>query len=103
MVHAIALRAQLRIEPQRRPYDREEQDGLVDLFGTPDRYASTLKPFLWTHASTMVQGFTGERELELPVACTYDFEVSGDEVPARPARRRRAARPAVQRHGLHPW
>jgi hypothetical protein len=76
VVHAIALRAQLRIEPQRRPYDSAEQEGLVDLFGTSDRYASTLKPFLWTHASTMVQGFTGSRELELPVACTYDFEVS---------------------------
>jgi hypothetical protein len=76
VVHALALRAQLRIEPQRRPYDSAEQEGLVDLFGTSDRYASTLKPFLWTHASTMVQGFTESRELELPVACTYDFEVS---------------------------
>ena len=76
VVHAIALRAQLRIEPQRRPYDPAEQEGLADLFGTSDRYASTLKPFLWTHASTMVQGFTADREFELPVACTYDFEVS---------------------------
>ena len=76
-VHAIALRAQLRIEPQRRPYDDAERAGLADLFGTPDRYADTLKPFLWTHASTMVQGFHGETEVELPVACTYDFDVSG--------------------------
>jgi hypothetical protein len=90
VVHAIALRAQLRIEPQRRPYDETEQGGLTDLFGTADRYASTLKPFLWTHASTMVQGFNGSSEVELPVACTYDFEVSatkylhalrGGEVP----------------------
>jgi hypothetical protein len=75
-VHAIALRAQLRIEPQRRPYDADEQLGLADLFGTSERYTSTLKPFLWTHASAMVQGFQGSRELDLPVACTYDFEVS---------------------------
>ena len=33
-VHAIALRCQLRIEPQRRPYDAQEQEGLADLFGT---------------------------------------------------------------------
>ena len=77
VVHAIALRAQLRIEPQRRPYDEAERAGLADLFGTADRYASTLKPFLWTHASTMLQGFRGSTEVDLPVACTYDFDVSG--------------------------
>lgn len=76
VVHAIALRAQLRIEPQRRPYDPEERAGLTDLFGTSDRYATTLKPFLWTHATAMVQGFQGSTEVDLPVACTYDFEVS---------------------------
>jgi hypothetical protein len=76
VVHAIALRCQLRIEPQRRPYDPLEQEALADLFGTPDRYATTLKPFLWTHATAMVQGFEGSREFDLPVACTYDFDVS---------------------------
>jgi Family of unknown function (DUF6084) len=76
VVHAIALRCQLRIEPQRRPYDPVEREALGDLFGTPDRYGSTLKPFLWTHATAMVQGFEGAREFDLPVACTYDFDVS---------------------------
>ena len=76
VVHAIALRAQLRIEPQRRPYDPLEQEALTDLFGTSDRYSATLKPFLWTHATAMVQGFEGSREFDLPVACTYDFDVS---------------------------
>jgi hypothetical protein len=76
-VHAIALRCQLRIEPQRRPYIAEEREGLADLFGTPDRYATTLKPFLWTHATAMVQGFDYVTEFDLPVACSFDFEVSG--------------------------
>jgi Family of unknown function (DUF6084) len=75
-VHAIALRAQLMIEPQRRRYDDAERDGLTDLFGTPDRWQTTLKPFLWAHASTMVRGFTGDIEFDLPVPCTYDFEVA---------------------------
>jgi hypothetical protein len=79
VVHAIALRTQLRIEPQRRPYDAEEQAGLTDLFGTADRYASTLKPFLWTHATAMVQGFEGSTEVDLPVSCTYDFDVSASK------------------------
>ncbi len=76
VVHALALRAQLKIEPQRRPYDGAERVGLEDLFGTPDRYPSTLKPFLWTHASTMVQGFRESTEVDFPVSCTYDFDVA---------------------------
>jgi hypothetical protein len=75
-VHAVALRAQLRIEPQLRGYDDDEQSGLRDLFGTADRYATTLKPLLWAHAATMVQGFQGGTEVDLPVACTYDFDVA---------------------------
>jgi len=79
VVHAIALRCQLRIEPQRRPYDAAEQDGLRDLFGPPERYGTTLKPFLWTHATALVQGFEGSTEVDLPVACTYDFDVSASK------------------------
>jgi Family of unknown function (DUF6084) len=75
-VHAVALRAQIQIEPQRRGYAGSEGDGLSDLFGTPERWSSTLRPFLWTHASTMVRGFTGDVEFDLPVPCTYDFEVA---------------------------
>jgi hypothetical protein len=89
-VHLIALRCQLRLEPQRRPYDEAEQRGLEDLFGSSERYTTTLKPFLWTHATAMVQGFRGSHDFDLPVPCTYDFEVSatrylaalrGGEVP----------------------
>jgi hypothetical protein len=75
-VHAIALRAQVHIEPQRRAYAEAERPGLADLFGSPDRWSSTLKPFLWTHVSTMVRGFSGDIEFDLPMPCTYDFEVA---------------------------
>jgi Family of unknown function (DUF6084) len=75
-VHTIALRAQVQIEPQKRRYTGAETDALVDLFGTLDRYGDTLKPMLWTHVSTMVLGFTGEKEFELQIPCSYDFEVA---------------------------
>jgi hypothetical protein len=78
-VHAMALRCQLRIEPQRRPYTAEEQAALVDLFGAAERYDTTLKPFLWTHASTMIQGFEGSTIVDLPVPCTYDVEVAASK------------------------
>lgn len=76
VVHAVALRCQLRIEPQRRPYDPAEQAGLTDLFGGSERYATTLKPFLWAHASTMVQGFRDVTEVDLPLPVTFDFDVA---------------------------
>ncbi len=76
-VHALALRAQVRIEPQRRRYDDTEERALLDLFGDRTRFADTLRPFAWLHASTVAQGFTGATESELPLPCTYDFEVSG--------------------------
>jgi hypothetical protein len=76
-VHALALRAQIRIEPQRRRYDDTEERALLDLFGDRTRFAETLKPFPWLHASTVAQGFREACEIELPLPCTYDFEVSG--------------------------
>lgn len=75
-VHSVALRAQLRIEPQKRRYSPDEEDRLLAIFGETPRWGDTLKPFLWAHASTMVSGFTGAAEVDLPVTCTYDFEVA---------------------------
>jgi len=76
-VHAIALRCQVRIEPQRRRYEPAEQDALRGLFGTPERWGDTLKAFQWMQANATVQGFTGETETELALPCTYDLEVIG--------------------------
>jgi hypothetical protein len=78
-VHTIALRAQVQIEPQKRRYTPGESETLSDLFGTVDRYGDTLKPMLWTHISTMVLGFTGEKEFEMQLPCSYDFEVAGNK------------------------
>jgi hypothetical protein len=76
-VHALALRAQVRIEPQRRRYDDTEERALLDLFGDRTRFAQTLRPFPWLHTSTVAQGFTGSADIELVLPCTYDFDVSG--------------------------
>ena len=75
-IHAIALRCQIRIEPQRRRYGPEEEARLLELFGETPRWGDTLKPFLWTHVTAMVPGFTGQTEFELSVPCSYDFEVA---------------------------
>jgi uncharacterized protein DUF6084 len=75
-IHAIALRCQVRIEPQRRKYSPDEESELLDMFGTRDRWFDTLKPFMWMQCSAMVQGFTGITEVDLAMPCTYDFEVT---------------------------
>ncbi|NMO02808.1 hypothetical protein HH308_16470 [Gordonia sp. TBRC 11910] len=78
-VHAIALRCQVKIEPHKRRYSDAEAAGLLDLFGPRERWTTTLRSMLWMHADTMVQGFTGSREVDLPMPCTYDFEVSASK------------------------
>lgn len=75
-VHAIALRCQVRIEPQRRGYSDEEETGLRSIFGDRSRWADTLKPFMWMQCNTTVQGFTGATEADLALPCTYDFDVT---------------------------
>jgi hypothetical protein len=76
-IHAIALRCQVRIEPQRRRYDEAEQNGLRGLFGDRARWVDTLKPFLWMQCNTTVQGFIGRTEADLALPCTYDLDVIG--------------------------
>jgi hypothetical protein len=76
-VHTMALRCQVRIEPQRRAYDPDEAARLYDLFGETPRWGESVRPFLWTHVDTMVAGFQGSTEVDLPVACSYDLEVAG--------------------------
>jgi hypothetical protein len=76
-VHALALRGQIRIEPQRRRYQPQEEERLYELFGDTPQWGESLRPFLWTHVATTVGGFSGSTEFDLPVECSYDFEVAG--------------------------
>ena len=75
-VHSIALRCQIRIEPQRRTYAKREEELLGHLFGDRARWGQTLKPMQFTTVSVLVPGFTGSTEVDVPVACTYDMEVA---------------------------
>lgn len=75
-IQAVVLSCQLRIEPARRRYEPREQQRLLDLFGTPERWGQTLKPLLWTHASVVVKPFAGQTQVDLPVPCSYDFSLA---------------------------
>jgi hypothetical protein len=78
-VYAIALRAQVQLEPQRRRYASAESERLTELFGGPERYGETLRTMLWTHVSATVLAFERETELDLVIPCSYDFEVAANK------------------------
>jgi len=72
----MALRAQIQIEVARRHYSAEEQARLRDLFGEPARWGQTLKTMLWTHVAVNAPPFQGETTVDIPVPCTFDFNVA---------------------------
>jgi hypothetical protein len=74
-VHTVILRCQIQLNVTHRRYSREAQAKLLEIFGEPERWGQTLHPFLWTHASAIVPQFSGHITVDLPVPCTYDFEV----------------------------
>ncbi|MGA2537070.1 MAG: DUF6084 family protein [Terracidiphilus sp.] len=75
-IHTVALRCQIQIEATRRRYAAEEQRGMLDLFGEPERWGKTLRSLLWTHASSVVPGFENTTLTDLHVPCTFDFNVA---------------------------
>jgi hypothetical protein len=78
-IDAIALRAQIRLDVQRRGYLPDESALLVELFGEPARYAETLRPMLWQHLAQTVTPFEGQTEVEVYIPCSYDFEVAANK------------------------
>jgi len=75
-IQTVLLNCQIRIETARRPYSDEEQRGLRDLFGEPERWGQTLRPMHWTNLTTTVPGFEGRIGMKLSVPCTFDFNVA---------------------------
>ena len=76
-INSISLRTQIRIAATQRRYDHTEQEKLRELFGEPHQWKDTLRSLLWTNTNTIVTRFSGGRVFEMPVACTYDFDVVG--------------------------
>lgn len=75
-IHTIALSVLITVEPAKRAYSDAERERLVELFGQPERWASTTGSFRWGQADVLVPRFRGETRFEIPIACTYDHEVA---------------------------
>jgi hypothetical protein len=75
-IHSIALRVQVQIEPARRRYTVAEQEHLAELFGEPERWSKSVHPLLWSNVQVNVPGFDGSAVFDVPVPCTFDFNVA---------------------------
>ena len=75
-IQSVALRCQIQFEVTRRRYAAEEQQKLRDLFGEPERWSQTLKNLLWTHVSVNIPPFQDTTVVDVPVPCTFDFNVA---------------------------
>ena len=74
-IQSVALRCQIQLAVTKRRYTPQAQERLLEVFGEPERWGHTLRDLLWTHASTVIPSFSGSTVVDLPVPCTYDFEV----------------------------
>jgi hypothetical protein len=75
-IQSIVLRCQIQMETTKRKYSPDEQAQLFELFGEPERWGRTLRPMLWLHTSATVPPFAGETTIDLPVPCTFDFNLA---------------------------
>jgi len=78
-VYAIALTAQVMIEPARRDYEPEVREKLVELFGPPERWATTTHSLVWHRADALVPAFTGSTTFHMAVPATFDMEVASSK------------------------
>ena len=76
LIHTIVLRCQIQLEVTRRAYSPEEKTQMKDIFGEPERWSRTLRNLLWTHANVVVPEFKQTTLVDLPVPCTFDFNVA---------------------------
>jgi uncharacterized protein DUF6084 len=89
-VRSVLLDVQLQIAARRRPYDEAAHERLFELFGPVEQWGKSLRTLLWTRATLVVPPFEESAVVELPIACSYDLDVTasryfdaleGGEVP----------------------
>jgi len=75
-IHSVILRCQVQLEAARRHYTADEQAELQDLFGEANRWGETMHSLLWANTSTVIAAFSTDTTVDLPIPCTFDFNVA---------------------------
>src|SRR5678816_4597983 len=68
-VHSAFVKCQVDLDVSRRPYTTREQQRLTDL-------GESLRRMLWTNTSVIVPSFDDVTLVDLPVPCTFDFNIA---------------------------
>ena len=74
-IQNVNLKCQIMLTVAQRRYNADEKAKLKEIFGEPERWGKTLHTFLWNNVNTVVPRFIGSTIVDLPVPCSYDFEV----------------------------
>ena len=77
-IYAIALTAQIMLEPARRRYDAETHKRLEELFGRAEGW-STPNNLLWHQADALVPTFTGATTFHVALPVSFDLEVTSSK------------------------
>lgn len=75
-VWLIALSVAIMIEPARRRYDDATGERLLELFGSPERWAVTTHSLVWSTCEVLVPAFTQSTVVTLSVPCSFDMELA---------------------------
>lgn len=75
-IRSLALNVRVLIAADRRRYDGPDQERLLEVFGPAHDWGRTLRSLLWTQTAINVPSFTGSARVDLPVTCTYEFEIA---------------------------
>ncbi|MGI9056622.1 MAG: DUF6084 family protein, partial [Pyrinomonadaceae bacterium] len=75
-IESVILRCQIQLEVTKRRYSDDEKSHLFELFGEPERWGQTLRTMLWTHSNISVPPFSESTIVDLPVPCTFDFNIA---------------------------
>ena len=75
-IHSVLLKCQVHLDVSQRHYNDDEQKRLKDLFGETNRWGETLRAMLWTNVTLIVPSFETTALVEMPVPCTFDFNIA---------------------------
>ncbi|MCA1683039.1 MAG: DUF6084 family protein [Actinobacteria bacterium] len=75
-IRSILLDVQIQIAARQRGYEADVQEGLLELFGLPERWGATLRTLPWLRTTVVVPPFSQTTRVDLLVPCTYDLEVT---------------------------
>jgi len=75
-IRSILLDVQIQIAARQRGYEPAVQERLLELFGLPERWGTTLRTLPWLRTTVVVPAFSEATVVDLLVPCTYDLEVT---------------------------